>query len=101
MTVEPGYYKQGAFGMRIENQVEVVADGPGFSRFASLTLAPIDLTMADLDALSPGEMAFLDDYHARVRDAVLPHVRPQTRAFLLGQTRPVAERRRHRSFRRA
>ncbi len=93
MTVEPGYYKQGAFGMRIENQVEVVADGPGFCRFASLTLAPVDLTMADLDALSPGEIAFLDDYHIRVRDALLAHISPQTQAFLLAQTRPVVERR--------
>jgi len=93
MTVEPGYYKQGAFGMRIENQVEVVTDGPGFCRFASLTLAPIDLTMADLDALSPGEIAFLDDYHARVREALLAHIRPQTRAFLLAQTRPIVEQR--------
>lgn len=94
MTVEPGYYKQGAFGMRIENQVEVVEDCPGFRRFASLTLAPIDLTMADLDALSPGEIAFLDDYHNRVREALLAHVHPQTQAFLLARTRPVVEQRR-------
>ncbi|WP_421579795.1 aminopeptidase P family protein [Shinella sp. M31] len=93
MTVEPGYYKQGAFGMRIENQVEVVADGPGFCRFASLTLAPIDLTMVDLDALSPGEIAFLDDYHVRVREALLAHIRPQNLAFLLAQTRPAVEQR--------
>lgn len=91
MTVEPGYYKQGAFGMRIENQVEVVADGAGFCRFASLTLAPIDLTMADLDALSAGDVAFLDGYHAHVRDQLLAHVHPQTRPFLLARTRPVAE----------
>jgi len=93
MTVEPGYYEPGAFGMRIENQVEVVADGPGFCRFASLTLAPIDLAMADLDALSPAEIAYLDAYHAHVRQVLMERVRPQTRAFLLAQTRPVAERR--------
>lgn len=93
MTVEPGYYKEGAFGMRIENQVEVVADGPGFCRFSSLTLAPIDLAMADLDALTPSEVAFLDGYHAVVRASLLEHVRPRTRPFLLSQTRPVAEQR--------
>ncbi|MCR6497743.1 aminopeptidase P family protein [Shinella sp. CPCC 101442] len=97
MTVEPGYYKQGAFGMRIENQVEVVADGVGFCRFASLTLAPIDLAMADLDALTPPEVAFLDGYHAVVRASLLEQVRPQTRAFLLSQTRPVAEQQEARS----
>ena len=93
ITVEPGYYAQGAFGMRIENQVEVVEDGPGFCRFASLTLAPIDLAMADLDAFSPAETAYLDAYHAHVRHMLLERVLPQTRAFLLAQTRPVAERR--------
>jgi Xaa-Pro aminopeptidase len=93
MTVEPGYYEEGAFGMRIENQVEVVADGASFCRFSSLTLAPIDFAMADLDALSPEETAFLDDYHARVRASLMERVRPQTKAFLLSQTRPVAEQR--------
>lgn len=93
MTVEPGYYEQGAFGMRIENQVEVVADTSGFRCFASLTLAPIDLAMADLDALTPAEVAFLDGYHAHVRDMLMVRVRPDTRAFLLSQTRPLAEQR--------
>lgn len=93
MTVEPGYYEQGAFGMRIENQVEVVADTSGFHRLASLTLAPIDLAMADLDALTPAEVAFLDGYHAHVRDMLMERVRPETRAFLLSQTRPLAEQR--------
>ena len=92
MTVEPGYYEQGVFGMRIENQVEVVADGPGFCRFASLTLAPIDLAMADLDALTPTEVAYLDAYHAHVRDRLMERVRPETRAYLLTETRPVSER---------
>ena len=97
MTVEPGYYKESAFGMRIENQVEVVADGPGFCRFASLTLAPIDLTMADLDALSPDEIAFLDTYHTVVRARLEAHVRPETRSWLLRQTQLVAEQRRERA----
>lgn len=90
MTIEPGYYKADAFGMRIENQVEVVADGPGFCRFATLTLAPIDLTMADLDALTPQETSFLDTYHALVRARLEPHVRPETRSWLLRHTQPIA-----------
>ena len=90
MTVEPGYYEQGAFGMRVENQVEVVADGPGFRRFATLTLAPIDLTMVEMGALTPSEVAYLDGYHALVRARLEPHVRPETRSWLLRHTRPVA-----------
>lgn len=92
MTIEPGYYKSGAFGIRIENQVEVVADRPGFSRFASLTLAPIDLEMARLEALNGDEIAFLDAYHAEVRAVLLDRVLPGTRSYLLAHTRPVAER---------
>lgn len=91
VTVEPGYYREGAFGMRIENQVEVVADGPGFCRFASLTLAPVDLAMADLDTLSLAEVGYLDAYHARVRSTLEGLVRPETLPFLIQQTRPIAE----------
>ena len=91
MTIEPGYYAEGRYGLRIENQVEVVADGAGFCRFASLTLAPIDLTAADLTALTEGERAFLDTYHAHVREALMPLVAEETRAFLLEQTRAIAE----------
>lgn len=93
MTVEPGYYKEGVFGMRVENQVEVVADGPGFCRFASLTLVPIDLTMAELAQLTPQEIRWLDEYHARVRYTLEDLVRPETLPFLIEQTRPIAERR--------
>lgn len=93
MTVEPGYYKEGVFGMRIENQVEVVADGDGFCRFASLTLVPIDLAMADLDALSPAECAFLDDYHALVRAQLKTRVGVGALPWLLRQTQPIDEQR--------
>ncbi len=92
MTVEPGYYKADVFGIRIENQVEVVADRPGFCRFDSLTLAPIDLRMAKLDSLTAAEIAFLNDYHAQVRTALLDRVDGETRSYLLWHTRPIAER---------
>jgi len=92
MTIEPGYYKAGAFGIRIENQVEVVADRPGFCRFSSLTLAPINLEMARLEALTADEIAFLDAYHAEVRAILMDGVLPETRSYLLAHTRPVAER---------
>lgn len=92
MTIEPGFYAAGRFGMRLENQVETVLDRPGFCRFESLTLAPIDLTMAQLDALTPAECETIDAYHDRVRAQLLPLVRPETRPFLLAQTRPISER---------
>ena len=57
-----------------------------------MTLAPIDLEMARLEALNGDEAAFLDAYHTEVRAALLDHVLPQTRSYLLAHTRPVAER---------
>ena len=92
MTIEPGYYREGDFGMRIENQIEVVADGPGFCRFSSLTLAPIDLALADLDDLTSSEIRQLDSYHACVLSTLERLVRPETLPFLIKQTRRVAER---------
>jgi len=92
MTVEPGYYKEGVFGIRIENQVEVVADKPGFCRFDSFTLAPIDLRMAELGSLTAAEIEFLDGYHAEVRSRLLDKVEAETRPYLLWHTRPITER---------
>lgn len=90
LTVEPGYYREGAFGIRIENQVEVVPVGEGFLRLESLTLCPIALDLADLAALAPDELTFLDAYHARVRAALLDRVLPESRDWLLAATAPVA-----------
>ena len=92
VTIEPGYYREGVFGMRVENQVEVVADGPGFCRFSSLTVVPIDLAMADLEEFSPAEIRQLDAYHAWVRSTLAGLVRPGTVRFLIEQTRSIAER---------
>lgn len=91
LTIEPGYYAAGRFGIRIENQVEVVEAEPGFCRFASLTLAPIDLSLVDAAALSASECACLDAYHAEVSEKLMPVVTPETQAWLADKTRPVAE----------
>lgn len=92
MTIEPGYYEADRYGLRIENQVEVVAASKGFCRFSSLTLAPIDLSAANLADLTQEEIAFLDDYHARVREALEPLVLKETLGFLIEQTNPIAQR---------
>jgi hypothetical protein len=84
--------QNGQYGLRIENQVEVVADGAGFCRFASLTLAPIDLSAADLTSLTAAEQSLLDGYHENVRQVLMPLVGEETRLFLLEQTRPIAVR---------
>ncbi|MBB4122068.1 aminopeptidase P family protein [Martelella radicis] len=86
MTIEPGYYEAGAYGLRIENQVEVIATLPGFCRFRSLTLVPIDLKPVDVAALSAQEIAFINDYHDTVRRALAGHISEDARDFLMRST---------------
>jgi Xaa-Pro aminopeptidase len=95
---EPGYYKTGEYGIRIESLVVVVPvpAPPGgevsLYGFETLTLAPIDRTLVDPALLAPAELAWLDAYHARVRDALSPRVDRETAAWLADATRPLALR---------
>ncbi len=85
---EPGYYKAGAYGIRIENLVTVVpVERPaGAERdllgFETLTLAPIDLTLVEPAMLDATETAWLDRYHRRVREVIGPRLKEVDRAWL-------------------
>jgi Xaa-Pro aminopeptidase len=89
---EPGYYKPGHYGIRIENLVLVTEpETPeGGERpmmgFETLTLVPIDRRLIVRELLSPAEIAWLDAYHARVREVVGPLVDAETRRWLGGAT---------------
>ncbi|WP_395277835.1 aminopeptidase P family protein [Enterobacter bugandensis] len=89
MTIEPGYYLGDSHGIRIENQVEIVESRPGFCKFASLTLIPIDLSQVELDLLSEQEKQWLDAYHQQVREALTPRVNSEARSWLEEATAPV------------
>ena len=90
LSNEPGYYKTGAYGIRIENlELVIGAEIAGGERpmlgFETLTLAPIDRRLIDVAMLSEAELAWLDAYHARVRREVRPHVDEATKC---GSTPP-------------
>ncbi len=91
---EPGYYKAGEFGIRIENLVAVTprkingAEHEMFG-FETLTLAPIDLALIEPKLLENDEIAWLNAYHARVRGALSPRVEPALRTWLRRATRPI------------
>jgi Xaa-Pro aminopeptidase len=95
LSNEPGYYKTGAYGIRIENLVLVVgaAAVPGAEKalyaFETLTLAPIDRRLILAEMLTPDEAAWLDRYHARVFDALSPLLDADSRAWLTAATRPL------------
>jgi len=90
---EPGYYKAGAYGIRIENLVLVQpAEAVGEREmlgFETLTLAPIDRNLIDPALLDDDEIAWLDDYHQRVRETLSPIVDQETARWLAEVTRPI------------
>ncbi len=85
---EPGYYKEGVYGIRIENIVLVteLAKIPGGDRemmgFETLTLAPIDSRLIDQEMLTAAERAWLNAYHARVFETLAPLIDRTARDWL-------------------
>lgn len=80
LSNEPGYYKAGEFGIRIENLVLVEpreipgAEGDYFG-FETLTFVPIDRSMVDVGLLTPEEIAWWNEYHAQVAEILLPQLK--------------------------
>jgi Xaa-Pro aminopeptidase len=96
LSNEPGYYKTGAYGIRIENLVLVVraaavagAEKP-LNAFETLTLVPIDQRLIVAEMLTPEETGWLDAYHVRVLETLSPLLDSETRLWLAAATRPLA-----------
>lgn len=97
LSNEPGYYREGAFGIRLENLV-VVEPAPALPggdagremlRFATLTLAPIDRRLILSERLSSDEHAWLDRYHADVAKKIAPLLSEPARIWLKRATAPL------------
>ncbi|MBC7685358.1 MAG: aminopeptidase P family protein [Bdellovibrionales bacterium] len=92
-SIEPGIYRPGRWGIRIENLVLNRSVGSTefgeFLRFETLTLCPIDTRCLDLDLMRADELAWLNDYHAVVRARLAPHVTGEASAWLELRTRTV------------
>lgn len=95
LSNEPGYYKAGAYGIRIENlvlvraAVEVEGGERPLLSFETLTLAPIDTRPIRPELLTAEEIQWLNAYHARVREALSPHLGGDDKAWLEAATRPI------------
>jgi Xaa-Pro aminopeptidase len=95
LSNEPGYYKAGHYGIRIENLVLVieapaVPDGEkALNRFETLTLAPIDRRLIRRDLLTASEARWLDDYHARVAATLSSMVDTESATWLAAATRSI------------
>ena len=92
---EPGLYLAGKFGVRLANLLLVrEAETNAYGHFLALeplTLAPFDRDTIDPSLLSDRELAQLNAYHARVYEALAPHLDAETRAWLRGVTAPLGK----------
>jgi Xaa-Pro aminopeptidase len=96
LSNEPGYYREGAFGIRLENLIVVQSapDLPGQDQremldFSTLTWVPLDLRLVDKGLLGPDEKAWLNTYHQEVRTRLEPHLDPDVAAWLVQATSPI------------
>lgn len=96
LSNEPGYYRPGAFGIRIENLVHVTEETtiPGgdtaMRGFETLTFCPIDQRLIVQQLLTAEEVAWLDAYHAQTREKLLPLIESENvRNWLISATKPL------------
>ncbi len=93
VTIEPGVYKAGKHGIRIEN-VAVVAedietDSGQFMKFETISYCPIDLDGIDVDMLTEEERKWLNNYHKEVYEKISPYLKDDEREWLKKETRSV------------
>ena len=97
LSNEPGYYREGAFGIRIENLIVVqnAADLAGGDShrtmldWCTLTFAPIDRQLINTDLMDADSLAWLNAYHAETFDKIGPRVAPETKEWLRQATLPL------------
>jgi len=94
LSNEPGYYKSGEYGIRIENLIlvtprEIAGAERDMLGFETLTFAPIDRALVDVAQLTADERAWLDAYHADVARIVGPQLDGAAKAWLLEVTKPL------------
>ena len=94
LSNEPGYYREGAFGIRLENLIVVESAPPlGDNRqqlaFETLTWVPFDRRLIKVAHLAPGERDWLNTYHAGVLEKLAARASPPTLAWLTDSCRPI------------
>lgn len=95
LSNEPGYYKTGAYGIRIENlivvtEAEAIKDGERpMMRFETITLAPISLELVVASLLTEAERHWLNKYHAQVRQTLTPLLPKDAADWLAAATRSI------------
>ncbi len=92
---EPGFYKAGEYGMRIETLISVVKDEEKssedftFYKFETITLCPVDTKLIDKSLLTEEEIEYLNIYHKRVFSELSPKLRGKAKEWLAAATEPI------------
>lgn len=94
LSNEPGYYREGVFGIRLENLIVVeeatpLGDNRAQYSFETITFAPFDRRLIKTAAMAADELAWLDAYHARVLQLIGPRVTPATLDWLCAACAPL------------
>jgi len=95
LSIEPGHYEEGGFGIRIENLAFVVKDRKRSNRdrtwltFDTVTLCPIDTKLVNKKLMEPAQVDWLNAYHKRVYDKLGPLLDPAHRKWLKGKTKAI------------
>ena len=92
---EPGFYKTGEYGIRVETLIQVVKDEQKssqefeFYKFETATLCPIDTSLVDKSLLTEQEIQYLNDYHQKTFDTLAPFLSGEELEWLKEATRPI------------
>jgi len=95
LSNEPGYYKTGEYGIRIENLVivrihEFVKEGRSMLTFETITLAPIDTRLVNAHMMTAAEITWLNIYHAKVREIISPLLNGKEKEWLVDATESIS-----------
>lgn len=92
-TVEPGVYKAGKYGIRIENELLTIphaqVEGDEYMAFESITCCPIETKYLDMSILTDDEIKYLNNYHAWVYDTLSKHFDDNMNKFIKGLCQPI------------
>lgn len=93
VSIEPGVYKAGKHGIRIENIVivdeDIETESGQFMKFETLSFVPIDLDAIDVNLLSDKEKAWLNNYHKEVYNKLSPYLNEEEKTWLKAETRSI------------
>ena len=89
LSNEPGYYKEGQYGIRIENLIICSISDENFLFFETISWAPIDRDLIYLSLLDANEKTWIDNYHNNVYEKISPYLNTKERKWLYKATQPL------------